>query len=598
MTLVSRHTTSAVRILWVLMVMAVLFQPAGARNRKDKRKAAAAKTEKTDYDTQRRFDIFFQESAVQKVKENYDASIELLRHALEIKPDAPEALYTMSMMLSVKTDEASQAEAERYIRKAVELEPDNYYFQSQLAEYYDSRGMTDSAAARYETMSRRFSDHESLLYSLAEIYNSQNNYDGLIRTLSRLEVQEGKNDDISLRKLRAYSQAGKLDSALVIANELIKSDTTNASFRVVRGGIYDDMGNDAQALEEYNAVLATDSLNDLARLAVMNHHLKKNDIPQYISTATSIAVNERMNAKTRTKALTSLVMAAARGTVDSTAALPACRKIFNDKEPDAALLDLYQSYLTMLKAPADTMAPVWRKLLELAPNYSQVRLKLLQNVIPTGKNEEVAKLCEDGAEYDPDNIAYYFYGGLAHFSLKNSEKALDMMKQGTAHITRSTNSELASDMYAALGDIYHEQQQDSLSFAAYEKSLEYKDDNINALNNYAYFLSLKKKDLGKAESMSLKTIKAHPQNATYLDTYAWVLFELGRYAEAAEFIEQALANIEPGRENTSIYEHAGDIYSMRGNAARALEFWKKAKKMGEPSKLLDKKIKLRKYIAQ
>ena len=136
-----------------------------------------------------------------------------------------------------------------------------------------------------------------------------------------------------------------------------------------------------------------------------------------------------------------------------------------------------------------------------------------------------------------------------------------------------------------------------MSIQAYDKWQINKEDNINALNNYAYFLSLKRRDLDKAAAMSLKTVKAQPKNATYIDTYAWVLFELGRYAEAETFINEALKNLDTEKGNASIYEHAGDIYYMRKKSAEALKMWRKAKGLGGDSKTLDRKIKTGKYIA-
>ncbi len=587
-----------ITMLLTIMLAAVVAMPLSAQTKSAKKKSASRQTEIADYEHQRKFNEFFLEYVVQKEKGNYDAAYELLRHALDINPEAPEALSAMGLIKSMLNMEDSTHETERLFRKAVDLEPDNYYFQQQLAEFYDSRGMNDSAVARYEIMSHRFPDHEDLLFNLADIYRSQKDYKSLIRTLSRLEVQEGKSEELSLRKIEAYSQAGMLDSTLVLVNSLIKNDPTNATFRVIRGGAYGDMKEYDKEMAEYQSVLAEDPYNDLANLAIMNRKLVQNDIPAYLEKANSIATNEKMSVNTRVKALNSMIMSGARGTIDSTAALPACKTIFETKNPDATLLDIYQAYLVMLKKPADETAPVWRKLLALKPDYSQVRLKLLQYCVSKSLEDEITKICEGGIEYDPTNLLYYFYGGLAHFSLEHKQKALEMLEAGSENIPQNVNSDLASDYYSLLGDVYHELGKDSLCFKAYDTSLLYKEDNINSLNNYAYFLALKKCDLDKAATMSLKTIKAQPKSATYLDTYAWVLFEQGKYGEAATFIEEAMKNISPVKQNASIYEHAGDIYSMLGKTQDALEMWRKAKSLDSNSKTLEKKIKQKKYIAQ
>ena len=96
--------------------------------------------------------------------------------------------------------------------------------------------------------------------------------------------------------------------------------------------------------------------------------------------------------------------------------------------------------------------------------------------------------------------------------------------------------------------------------------------------------------------MSFRTVKAEPKNDTYLDTYAWILFEKERYTEARIYIDEAMKN--GGGESATIVEHSGDIYYMLGEVDKALEFWKQAAGMEHESATLERKIKLKKYIKE
>lgn len=137
------------------------------------------------------------------------------------------------------------------------------------------------------------------------------------------------------------------------------------------------------------------------------------------------------------------------------------------------------------------------------------------------------------------------------------------------------------------------------AYAAYDSALVYNPAHIGALNNYAYYLSVERRDLDKAEEMSYKTVKAEPGNATYLDTYAWILFEKGKYTEARIYIDDAIKNTKPEEESGVVYEHCGDIYYMTGDVDKALEYWKKADAFGDSeSKTLKQKIEKKKYIAE
>ena len=112
---------------------------------------------------------------------------------------------------------------------------------------------------------------------------------------------------------------------------------------------------------------------------------------------------------------------------------------------------------------------------------------------------------------------------------------------------------------------------------------------------------MEKKQLDKAEEMSYRTVKAEPNNATYLDTYAWILFEKGKYVEARIYIDQALLN--GGDKSSVVVEHCGDIYYLNGEHEKAVEYWKQSEKMadkpeeGEEPRPLDEMRLLRKKIA-
>ena len=176
-------------------------------------------------------------------------------------------------------------------------------------------------------------------------------------------------------------------------------------------------------------------------------------------------------------------------------------------------------------------------------------------------------------------------------------------------MTPDSEKAMVSDFYSIMGDLYHIKKMNVEAYAAYDSALVYKPDNIGALNNYAYYLSVERKNLDKAEEMSYKTVKAEPTNNTYLDTYAWILFEKGKYVEARIYIDQAMQN--GGDKSSVVVEHCGDIYYKNGEAEKALEYWKQAEKLAaEPTEnesekrdekelaLLKKKIANKKYYTK
>ena len=199
--------------------------------------------------------------------------------------------------------------------------------------------------------------------------------------------------------------------------------------------------------------------------------------------------------------------------------------------------------------------------------------------------------------------------GLAHYQQDRNDEALEVFKKGIRQVNADSDKGMVSDFYAVLGDLYHTKKMNEHAYAAYDSALVYKDDNIGVLNNYAYFLSVEKKKLDKAEEMSYKTVKAEPTNNTYLDTYAWILFEKGKYAEARIYIDQAIQH--GGTESSVVVEHCGDIYYHCGESEKALKYWIQAEEVAkkeaedknnarsaEELKLLKKKIANKKYYSK
>ena len=69
-----------------------------------------------------------------------------------------------------------------------------------------------------------------------------------------------------------------------------------------------------------------------------------------------------------------------------------------------------------------------------------------------------------------------------------------------------------------------------------------------------------------------------PDNATFLDTYAWVLFKRKNYSLAKFYMRSALENDKDI--SGVMYEHYGDILYMDGDKEEAVKMWQKAVETG------------------
>ena len=202
------------------------------------------------------------------------------------------------------------------------------------------------------------------------------------------------------------------------------------------------------------------------------------------------------------------------------------------------------------------------------------------------------KTCNDAMELFPNQSLIYLFKGGAEVQNKEYEKALKSFSRGEK--MSGDNDKVRAQFLANLGDVYHNLNKVTESDSAYDRSLKLDPENSYVLNNYSYYLSLRKANLEKAKQMSAYANKLEPDNSSFLDTYAWILFQLNDFAGAKEWQEKALK--AGGDKSGTEVEHYGDILFQLGNIEEAIKHWKQAKELGTDSSTIDKKILEGKYI--
>jgi predicted Zn-dependent protease len=274
-------------------------------------------------------------------------------------------------------------------------------------------------------------------------------------------------------------------------------------------------------------------------------------------------------------------------------------------QQDAQVLIMKAAYQVYSKQPQEALCQTMRQVLEVEPGNETALRELLQYYAEQNDEKGVEDISRRGLNYHPEEIAYAYYLGMALAEQKKLTDAADVLQQGLRVRTEFVSERLVSNVFGVLGDIYYQQGKEAEAFAAYDSALVYMEDNIMCLNNYAYYLSLKGEQLDRAEEMSYRTIRQEPENITYLDTYAWILFMKGDYAHARTYMDKVVDPKLTDEELLSnerllgnLIEHAGDVYANCGEQETALRLWKLAKQKDDNTctPLLRKKIKRKKYF--
>ena len=578
-------------IIWLLVAVWTLVSCGTVKNAKEKPAVVLAQSSLTP-EQQRKYDYFFLEAMRLKEKKDYASAFGLLQHCLDIHPNAASALYEVSQYYMFLRQVPQGQEA---LEKAVASAPDNYWYSQGLASLYQQQNELDKAITLLEQMAVRFPGKQDPLFNLLDLYGRQEKYDEVISTLNRLEKHMGKNEQLSMEKFRIYLQMKDDKKAFQEIESLVQEYPMDMRYQVILGDVYLQNGKKQEAYDVYQKVLAAEPDNPMAIFSMASYYKQTGQEGLYQQQLDTLLLNKKVTPDTKVNVMRQMIVENEQADKDSTQIIALFDRIMKQEQDDPQIPMLYAQYLLSKNMEAESV-PVLEQVVDLDPTNKAARMMLVGTAVRKEDYKQIIKVCEPGIEATPDALEFYYYLAIAYNQAEQPDSVVSICKRALEHTTADSKKEVVSDFYSILGDMYHTQKQMKEAYAAYDSALVYNPSNIGALNNYAYYLSVERRDLDKAEEMSYKTVKAEPNNATYLDTYAWILFEKGNYAEARIYIDNAMKSDD--EKSDVIVEHCGDIYYMTGDVDGTLSYWKKALEMGSESKTLKQKIEKKKYIAE
>lgn len=580
-----------IRIL--LLIATVLFASCGSSVKVQKTSQEPSVQQATlTPEQQRKYDYFFLEATRMKAKKEYDAAFDLLKHCLAIQPQASSALYEVSQYYMFLKQAAL---GQQSLEQAVIYAPDNFWYSQALASLYQQQNLQDKAIDLLEQMVLRFPTKQDPLFGLLDLYNQKENYPQVIATLDRLERRMGKSEQLTMEKFRIYLQMKDDKKAFREIESLVQEYPLDMRYQVVLGDVYMQNGKRQEAYDTYQKVLATEPDNAPALFSLASYYEQTGQKILYQQQLDTLLLNKKVPTETKLNVMRQFIVQNEQESKDSIRVITLFDRILQQDTDDDQIRMLYAQYL-QAKGMEAASIPVLEQIVQIDPTNKAARMTLLGSAIRKEDFKQVIKICEPGIEANPEALEFYFYLAIAYNQAERRDDVLAISRKALEQVTPESKKEVVSDFYTIMGDVYHTKKQMAEAYQAYDSALVYNPSNIGALNNYAYYLSVERRDLDKAEEMSYKTVKAEPNNATYLDTYAWILFEKGNYAEARIYIDSAMKS--DAEKSSVIVEHCGDIYFMTGDVDGALNHWKQALELGSESKTLKQKIEKKKYIAE
>ena len=537
---------------------------------------------------QRKFDYFFFEAIREKMKGNIQKSLMYYNECLKLDPTSAVTMYEMA---NIYYNVKEFVRAQGLLERAVSLNHNNVWYKLLLAELYQMNKLNSNAIQIYKSLVKDNPDNDEYLYGLAQLYQRNRNYQEAIDTYKILESKLGLNEVISLEKEKIYLDLEKNKSALAELEKLVDKYPGESRYYGFIADYYFYLKDYDNALKFYNKVLEIDPDNGLAFFSMANLDMANKDTLNFRKNFEKGLLSKGLVYSVKLQKIIPLIVDKKDGFIKDNNIEHYFQLLIDNYPYESNGFIYYGNFLKSIKKMKGAL-DAFKSAIKIEPNNDMVwqeilfleyDLKLFDDLIIDGTSA-IDKFSE--------NPIFYLLTGSAYMQREKYKESLKYLEKGIKYCGK--NEKLKSQFYASIGDSYHSIGDSNTAFKYYDEALQIDELNLVVLNNYSYYLSLEKKDLKKAETMISRCVELEPGNSTYLDTYAWVMFQMERYFEAKYLIERALDN--GGKVSDVILEHYGDILYKNGDTKEAVIQWKKAIELGDGSGKLKEKIEKGEYI--
>ena len=593
----------------VAVVMALMAGTLGMPAGKTSRSVDAGERAKARY--------YYVEGSVALAEGRHSEAYELIKKAALTDPEYSEANYTYALMrMTLRNDTlGTPTEAARSI-SMMKAYVDRYPGETEEAMNYSylvaRSGDIDEAIRVAERSDTLEGSMPNILLHLAQYYTTKQDYAKAISTLERYERIEGNDPDIALRKFSLMYIQGDTARLISESAKLVREHPLSTEYLLIRGNALEAIAMPDSALECYQRAEALDPDDGRVKLTLANYYLERGDSAAYDRKSSEAILSENIELEEKLDMMTRYMQnIIADTTADARRGARLFDGLLRQYPHEPQVLDLGAKYSATIGDYARAIE-LMSYATDLEPENPDYWTRLAHFNFVEEKYADAVAICETAMRKLPEiPRSLLLVYGPASSLLGEYDKARDAYQQllemdlPGALLTDDAATMLqkaeklpydglmrVAEIFQMVGDGSFKTGDIKRSTKEYDVVLALNPDDVIALNNYAYYLAIGGGDLDKAEEMSRKAVEQQPENPTYLDTLAWILYLKGQYAEALEIQEKAMANITPEAEGTGEYwDHMGDILYMNGQKEKALESWKKALELDKGNKEIEEKIK-------
>jgi len=523
----------------------------------------------------------FLDAEKHKLTEDYSRAVTLYRKTLEIDPAYDPAMYELSRLLIYQQN---YSEALLWMEKAWNLDPNNKWYGLLLVDLYRNNYQIKEASGVMEKLMALEPNNTDYLLTASGFFSMLENYGKAQDCLLKIESIDGISEKSRLQMKNLYLQQKEFDKAVNTMIELSDAFPYEEKYCSMIAEMYMQAQKTEEALRWYEKVLKINPNNPYIQITLADYYAKLNNTDKAFEYLKEGYSNPSLDIDTKVQILANYLESGKYQDALKSRTHELAR-ILVGTHPDSPKSHAIYGDILFNDSLYAEAAVEFEKVIILDSTHFAVWNQLLYSLSLTQENEKAASFSLRAMEQFPEMEFPYYVNALANFQLGNYPQIISSLEQGLYFVV---NQDLKEQFYMLLGDACHEQGEAEKAYMNYEKCLEINPENAFVLNNYAYYLSLENRELERAEQMAKKAVELSP-NENNLDTYGWVLFQLGKYELALNYIQQSME--QAGNPSAVILEHMGDVYWKLGDGKQARHYWKKAKKAGGVSKELEGKLK-------
>jgi len=533
------------------------------------------------YKSQFRFKYLFFEAQRLKALEEFEKACTIMEQCVALDPFNADAHYELAQ-LYIRTERLEDALF--HANQSEELNSENIWVYNLLIQLHQALGNLQGELDAYKNLISIDPSNLEYQYYLAEMYSRIGDYKSSLKAYNEIEKVSGVSENLSIQKEHVYIMLGDVDLAAYELQKLINAFPHIIQYRGMLAELYQANDFVDEAIQCYKEILDIDPSEPHANMALAEHYRLQKEFLKAFEYLDFSFIDPNFDVDVKFQILITYFQLA----LEDDKYLEYLYSLLNkaiESHPSHANFQALLGDVYFQKNESKLAFDAYGESLKLGASEFLICNRHLILGLELQQYASVAEVGLKSIELHPSQPTLYLFTGFALSFLQEEERAITIFEKGIDYVVN--NRLLKAEFYSYLGDAYNTIGKHELSDQNYEKSLALIPENIVVLNNYSYYLSLRSKELEKAERLSKKCLDLSPEEATYQDTYGWILYKLGRYQESEGWINKAIQNsvvVSP-----EILEHYGDVLFKLNKIEQAKEFWNKAIDCGgDSSKLIQK----------